>query len=1502
MEKCNIKFNNNNNNNNDKYNNNNIRHTTQISELCSMERSVISESIIAEVAKIYRKYCLDSHIDMKQMSVFDLGGDYAVIYAMQGKVFLCTRNIFKKRTEGINANEDCKFVNTRIAKRLCLVKPKMMKKQVLGNICTNVYDMCTNMISTISTIKYTLRKCDTMDFKLLLIDMLSLIIEIRDGYITAGKVTAMLLRLYTAYHRFRGIFVKQSFGVNELLLGYAALGLPAKILDSMRLVTMLTGKKTLDTDNLISMACSVLDTFSGVINFFANLSEKFLPPSLCNILSGTLSYFTTGLRNFRTIKKVTEIYTRFLRNEQAIFDPSFREEVISLHKECVAQDGFLEYVTNVDNRYFKTTWDNFEQNVYKGVKMFDESRRDEPICLVFEGKAGSGKSALMNSLVDLLRVAGKSVYVHSVPSTMDAKDFYDDYENQDVFVMDDVGQQGKSQWRYIINFVAPTKYPLPCAQANKKNTKFFNSKIILCTTNHLMDLDSFTSTDCISDPDALRRRCHVIRVDRAEGEGFCQDLRYFKYSHMAPDARWLNEFLYHNAHIDAEVRLETSKLPDTARMSASLRWIYRILTRLLRNEEHQREISTIDDKAMINILREENSSIDANVFHDVCEAQSGSVFVNALLRMHDGKRIATEWFNHYSKVIIDMIKSFLQYLTDSVQSMIAGIETKVTIKRESLPSCLQHFLKEDYYIFDMVHVAVGVAIFSGVAYAINAAVSTDDSQRVNFWKDWNDAKQRIDETMAPFTDKLREHSAYRTQSERTDTISKFVKLIEMISTDGEVVYTHGVVSGNRLLIPCHVNPDCHINIYSTMSHFENGHREGEGIKLETVMMFPSVDLAVYKLRGVLPLYKKCKNLFINRDYKSRDLYLINSMGAVPVKTFVSATPNQQEISYDAYVIKRNPDGTKDLVEGVLTHEPWSGFITPMSGAGLCGTVLASESAGIMAFHVAGSSGMGFMIMPDENTRHVIRDCMLEGGESPFEMDNKVIKDFSGARMRYEPGQVKTSYVSTETHLVETGFNTSCNDDVKDLIATIEREQSIKLDVKAPPNFHALGSQKTLLEALSKKTFKHQGDVTDDELVYIGKCINSMMVDFSDVSDYDAAFGSDDLAALNKDSSNGYGWESEKSIYFDFEHKNITPLGRQMIDEFKMAAETENYDPKYYMCRETFKDELRKETKVNEPRTFRVMPLPHIFWTKKLCGDLMPHFKKNMHKFGCCIGLNPYTDFAEIHRKLTKCAVTGDIDFAKWDGSIVAVIMEEIIEIFKRHYKGPHQAVLDYVTKTMTRSMVLVGDSVWATTHGLPSGTWLTLLMNCLINKALTALTIYRNKPKPVIEDFYGVVDYVMGDDKIFGASNKMAPFFNLETINRVATQLGMTCTNGDKTPITQQSQPLNKLTFIKRKFVFHPELNRIIGALDLSTLVNTIQWRDAKKDQFVVMSGKMRSVQVEAFIHGRGVYELFKRLFNKYKGMSSLFSDDEVIGILNSKVGYIEVLEGLGKNVQYLLE
>jgi hypothetical protein len=137
-------------------------------------------------------------------------------------------------------------------------------------------------------------------------------------------------------------------------------------------------------------------------------------------------------------------------------------------------------------------------------------------------------------------------------------------------------------------------------------------------------------------------------------------------------------------------------------------------------------------------------------------------------------------------------------------------------------------------------------------------------------------------------------------------------------------------------------------------------------------------------------------------------------------------------------------------------------------------------------------------------------------------------------------------------------------------------------------------------------------------------------------------------------------------------------------------------------------------------------------------------------------------------------------------------------------------------------------------------------------------------------------------------------------VKKVAEELGMNVTNGDKSQITESSRDLMKLNFLKRNIVYHPILRKYLGALSINTLFNTIQWYNADKVGETLtydhlMKDKCNAVLIESYLHSESCYHVFKDFFNK-NGIEDLFSIERVTEILNNDNGYEYVLDLLKNN------
>jgi len=149
-----------------------------------------------------------------------------------------------------------------------------------------------------------------------------------------------------------------------------------------------------------------------------------------------------------------------------------------------------------------------------------------------------------------------------------------------------------------------------------------------------------------------------------------------------------------------------------------------------------------------------------------------------------------------------------------------------------------------------------------------------------------------------------------------------------------------------------------------------------------------------------------------------------------------------------------------------------------------------------------------------------------------------------------------------------------------------------------------------------------------------------------------------------------------------------------------------------------------------------------------------------------------------------------------------------------------------------------------------------------------------------------IADFVVGDDKACGSTDKVSHLVNPYTMKCFFNSIGMTFTDGNKGEIDVNGKPIEEIQFLKRQFAYHRELRKIVGPLSLETLVNSIQWVDCKKDTQVVLQDKIAAFQREMYLHGdvgaKYVDELekfcevkevnFIRLTNSY--LQHLFSEE----------------------------
>lgn len=381
------------------------------------------------ITKVFRK----AKIDALGVNYYEMSNSDNSHYIYDDRVNILLRvnagKIKRKIAECSDRGVRCKKIEMDGCIFVIIYKPNAFGPQF--GVFSTVFQQLNNVMELYKNVKNGVKTIWTKEFGLFLMDLIRLIIDIRDGWITGSKIITTLMSLYSLFQRFKDVkakFESQVFFLNDttfdsLILTFSLIGVPKHILDVMKTFADITGRKLFNSNFVMSIITSLYDVFKSFVVWMCTTlpgSEIYI-----KIFESIVDYLFSSIVCYSKVKRVVELYSKYIAEANIILDPKFRAECEDVYNKLKKDVVFREYIDNIDNKHFKVTWDGFVNNLMKYINNFDVSKRDEPICIVLEGQPGCGKSVLMNNLVEYLVRQNLSVYVHSVPPTEGGKDFYD---------------------------------------------------------------------------------------------------------------------------------------------------------------------------------------------------------------------------------------------------------------------------------------------------------------------------------------------------------------------------------------------------------------------------------------------------------------------------------------------------------------------------------------------------------------------------------------------------------------------------------------------------------------------------------------------------------------------------------------------------------------------------------------------------------------------------------------------------------------------------------------------------------------------------------------------------------------------------------------------------------------------------------------------------------------------------------------------------------------------
>jgi hypothetical protein len=135
-------------------------------------------------------------------------------------------------------------------------------------------------------------------------------------------------------------------------------------------------------------------------------------------------------------------------------------------------------------------------------------------------------------------------------------------------------------------------------------------------------------------------------------------------------------------------------------------------------------------------------------------------------------------------------------------------------------------------------------------------------------------------------------------------------------------------------------------------------------------------------------------------------------------------------------------------------------------------------------------------------------------------------------------------------------------------------------------------------------------------------------------------------------------------------------------------------------------------------------------------------------------------------------------------------------------------------------------------------------------------------------------------------------------MKEVAESLGMTYTDAKKGDINFKGKRLEECQFLKRSFMFNIRMNRVVGLLDMNTIIESLRFFSADKEYSVVMYGKLTAMQYELFLYGNHGLVLMNRILTLAKENNifyKVFTQEHIAKTMCEEDTYAQICFSLNK-------
>ncbi|UXD79991.1 putative RdRP [Linepithema humile picorna-like virus 2] len=423
-------------------------------------------------------------------------------------------------------------------------------------------------------------------------------------------------------------------------------------------------------------------------------------------------------------------------------------------------------------------------------------------------------------------------------------------------------------------------------------------------------------------------------------------------------------------------------------------------------------------------------------------------------------------------------------------------------------------------------------------------------------------------------------------------------------------------------------------------------------------------------------------------------------------------------------------------------------------------------------------------------------------------------------------------------------------------------------------------------AISQKMIDVVGEALEDRLIetlQMGIGDPTIRGVYSYAEAVQGIAGSQYINSLKRTSSPGFpfvqmdGFKTKIAIYGKDDVFDISNEKSRFVEErveHIIQAAKENIVLDHYFC-DTLKDERKPIHKSHKTRLFSAGSLDYLLACKMYFNGIVALIERNKNVCGISVGTNVYSDewkqIANVLLTKSDRMIAGD--FEGFDASQHMCLLEKcgdiLINLSKRLLKSTDEdaRVMKVLLVSLFNSNHIIGDEVYQWTHSLPSGHYLTAIINSLfVNLVFGCVWCisFNNFEYMFARKFWmecGIVAY--GDDHIVSIPDWRISVINQFTLPDLFKVIGLNYTMEDKDAVVKNfSRPLHEISFLKRGFRTIPRANKVVAPLSLDTILETPMWMHQTPDARAQTIENLEWAIKELSLHSIEVWKKYFPLLN----------------------------------------